>query len=96
MSVAVRHRWRRVASRTRPVSRRGGVGRRRTGAVVALVLSALRVIQDDGWQGVQIELAGLGEHAISRVADTVLALAIIVTHDAGAAYVQPANVPDLL
>jgi len=32
--------------------------------VVALVLAALREAHDEGWRGLQIDLAGLGDAAI--------------------------------
>jgi len=76
-------------------------GRRRTGAVVALVLSALQELHDEGWQGLQIDLVGSGDTVIRRVAEAVRALAvrhalaIVVTYDAGAVYVQRADEVDL-
>jgi len=100
-SGRVHRRWRRVASRTRSESRRASLGRRRTGVVAALVLSALRELHGESREGLQIDLAGLGDTAILRVAETVRALAvrhalaIVVTHDAGAAYVRRADGPDV-
>lgn len=82
-------------------SRRASLGRRRTGVVAALILSALRELHGECREGLQIDLAGLGDTAILRVAETVRALAvrhalaIVVTHDAGAAYVRRADSPDV-
>jgi hypothetical protein len=100
MSVRVRRRWRRVASRTRPSSGRTTAGRRRNGAVATLLLSALRELHDEGRLGLQIDLSGLGDAAIRRVAEVVRALgvrhalAIVVTYDASTVYVRRADGAD--
>ena len=60
-----------------------------------MILAALHGVQNDGWQGLQIDLASLGDRGISRVAASLRALAIVVTHDAGVVYVQRAEGLDL-